>query len=56
MSVAEVPGASYNYEILMGLQAELKENFGEQYAHRDPDWSPGSNPPDNGWKDPTERI
>jgi hypothetical protein len=56
VSVAEVPGASYNYEILMGLQAELKEKFGEHCAHRDPDCSPGSNPPDNGWNDPTERV
>src|SRR5512139_3511075 len=55
VSVAEVPGA-YNYEILMELQAELKIEFGEQCAHPDPDWSPGSNPPNNGWNDPTGRV
>lgn len=56
VSVAEVPGVSYNYEILMELQAELKKEFGEQRGHPDPDWSADSNPPNNGWDDPTERV
>jgi len=56
VSVAEVPEVSYNYDILMELQAELKKEFGEQRAHRNPDWSPGSNPPNNGCNDPTEWI
>jgi hypothetical protein len=55
VKVAEV-SISYNYKILMELQAELKEEFGEQLAHPDPDWSPDSNPPNNGWNDPTERV
>ena len=56
VSVAEVPEVSYNYDILMELQAELKKEFSEQRAHRNPDWSPGSNPPNNGCNDPTEWI
>ena len=56
VSVEEVPGKSYNYEILMELQDELKKEFGEQRAHPDPDWSPESNPPNNGWDDPTECV
>lgn len=39
VTVAEYPGVSYNWEFLAELQAELKEEFGDEVAHPDPDYN-----------------
>jgi hypothetical protein len=38
VEVAEHPGCSYNWEYLSARQEELKQRFGDQVAHPDPDW------------------
>lgn len=39
ITVEEVSGHSYNWHTLMRQQEELKERFGNNKAHNDPDYS-----------------
>ena len=46
VSVKELPGRSYNWEVLGAKQEELKGQFGEGQARPDPDYSAEFNKPD----------
>lgn len=43
VSIKESPTRSYNWEILAQEQEALKEEFGDQWAHPDPDMRPEFN-------------
>lgn len=38
VSVEEVPGRLYNYQLLLQDQEKLKERYGDQVAYPDPDY------------------
>ena len=43
LEVKERPGHSYNWEVLMQEQDQLKNGFGEQRGYQDPDYDPRFN-------------
>lgn len=45
----ERPGYQYNYRLLLDEQDKLKERFGDQVAHPDPDDRPEFNDDEEGW-------
>ncbi|HEY0614087.1 MAG TPA: hypothetical protein VGC96_05580 [Candidatus Elarobacter sp.] len=45
VEVAENPGSFYNWELLAQQQAALAAEFGERWAHADPDPRPEFNEP-----------
>jgi hypothetical protein len=47
--IVEQPGASYNWNMLSQKQAELAAEFGDSWAHPDPDLRPEFNT-DDGWE------
>ena len=50
VGIEENPGVMYNYGSLMKQQNELRERYGEQVAHPDPDNRPEFNQPDADWQ------
>ena len=49
VTVKESPGSSYNWEHLEKQQVELKEMYGEEIAHPDPDLRPEFNDSEADW-------
>jgi len=44
VEVEELPGKSYNWQILSRQQDELRVKHGQERAHHDPDYRPELNP------------
>lgn len=50
VTVEADPGSAYNWEFLEPRQEELRQRFGEETAHPDPDYRPEFNNANEGWR------
>jgi hypothetical protein len=48
--VKGIPSTKYNWKLLMQEQDELRDQYGDQIAHPDPDNRPEFNQPNADWK------